>query len=72
MPRTRTFVSWLRLQRHRNDPIGDLAKDALVDPELGPNFSVEDLRQRLIDANACVGAREALHQARKEYRAWAC
>jgi hypothetical protein len=72
MPR-KTFVNWLRQQRGRDDAVGDLARDALADSALrGKRFSVEDLRQRLIQLNACEGARIALHDARREYRTWAC
>lgn len=32
---TPTFARWLRAQTHRHDPVGDLARDAVTDLDIG-------------------------------------
>lgn len=69
-PKSGTFAHWLRKQTERNDPVGDLARDAAqdrifpVDTSSGPK-----LRSYLRSINACNGAMEALEQALAQWRA---
>lgn len=37
------FTAWLREQRDREDPVGDLARDAAVDPNWPGDVSLSDL-----------------------------
>ncbi len=61
-----TFRDWLAKQVGRDDPIGDLAHDALGDRQWTGD-SVESLRVRMA-AIACHGVLEALDDAARRYR----
>ena len=61
-----TFNQWLKKQTKRNDPIGDLARDAANDSERKPR-TLEGWRDHLYDNSACDGAHSALEDA---YREW--
>lgn len=64
---TYSFNKWLMAdQTHRDDPVGDLARDAFHDPEW-PTTEVAQM-QRLSEMGACQGAHDALEQAWQEYR----
>ena len=60
-----TFIAWLKKQKDRDDPIGDLAKDFIDDTKRRNRrkFTVEYLRS----VNACSDAIKAFNQATKEY-----
>lgn len=68
------FVKWVIKQRDRNDPIGDLAKDVMQDirtkERRGDAYPTthKQLRQHLIDSNACDGALRAFEEAWEEYK----
>jgi transcriptional regulator with XRE-family HTH domain len=68
-PKSGTFAHWLRKQTKRNDPIGDLARDAAqdrtfpVDTSSGPK-----LRSYMRSCRACDEAIEALEEALAEWR----
>ena len=69
-PKSGTFAHWLHTQTKRNDPIGDLARDAAqdrtfpVDTSSGPK-----LRSYMRSCRACDEAIEALEEALSEWRA---
>ena len=56
-----TFNKYLKSQLGRNDPIGDLAEDALGDKQFPP---VNSLKSR----GACDDAVDAARDAWKEYK----
>jgi hypothetical protein len=61
-----TFSEWLRQQTHRDDPVGDLSRDALSDKRRKGstlNWWLKHLKQR----GACDGAFKALEQAWQDY-----
>lgn len=60
------FYRWLRTQKHRDDPIGDLSRDILRDSRRKPS-SRRGWRTFLEDGRACDGALEALEAAWDEY-----
>ena len=68
-PKSGTFAHWLHKQVKRNDPIGDLARDAAqdrtfpVDTSSGPK-----LRSYMRSCRACDEAIEALEAALSEWR----
>ena len=80
-----TFEKWLKRQRRRDDPVGDLARDLISD--IGKNrrsiaaawldrekffaktITFVKLREHLNDVDACPGAFDALDRAEKEYLA---
>lgn len=62
-----TFRTWCTTQRHRNDPIGDIARDILADTTF-PNMDTEGAwRRHLQQHNASDEALEALHEAYHAY-----
>jgi hypothetical protein len=63
-----SFKTWFLLQRHRKDPIGDLAREAASDPALnhGP-WSVGTIRRQLGGYPAPEAARYALDHAWHEW-----
>jgi len=68
----RSFVAWLRNQRRRDDPVGDLARDAAADrhwPKAAK--SLPRLLDYLAGRGACPGAVEACRRAWAEFRAGA-
>ena len=62
-----SFSRWLRSQRRRDDPVGDLARDTIADDwrGLSPASLRLHLRERHPDASDAV--REALGVAASEY-----
>ena len=66
----RSFAAWLRNQRRRDDPVGDLARDAAADrhwPKAAK--SLPRLLDYLAGRWACPGAVEACRRAWAEFRA---
>jgi hypothetical protein len=64
-----TFLQWLRQQRHRPDPVGDLACDALNDRHKPTGqVTLRQWQRYLQGIPACDGALKALHRAWDEYR----
>jgi hypothetical protein len=72
-----TFNTWLLGQTHRDDPIGDLARDHKQDlqdyhqqhpGERAPfTAGLRPLQERLDELGACEGAVRALERAAAEY-----
>jgi hypothetical protein len=63
------FSVWLRAQVHRDDPVGDVARDFRDDPEGAGIRSIEAFKRRLQELRACEGAYRSLEQALAEWRA---
>jgi uncharacterized protein YozE (UPF0346 family) len=64
-----SFDRWLREQRHRDDPVGDLARDVISDPDWPRGAGEHAQRRYLIyEVWACDGAVEAHARAWREYR----
>jgi len=61
-----TFWQWLRRQRRRADPVGDLSRDALADKHRKGTTRVWWVR-RLTKHGACDGALYSLEKAWREY-----
>jgi uncharacterized protein YozE (UPF0346 family) len=63
-----TFQQWLQQQRHRPDPVGDLAKDAAHDhtKPSGPT-TIDAWRRYLVRRGASLQAQRALARAWREY-----
>ena len=64
-----SFTQWLQRQRHRNDPIGDIARDAGQDetwPKRQRTFGA--FYAYLEECGACDGALRALRAAWAEWR----
>ena len=64
------FTTWLKAQRGRDDPVGDLARDAAADrhwPKAAK--SLPRLLDYLAGRGACPGAVEACRRAWAEFRA---
>lgn len=59
------FGVWLLMQRHRNDPVGDLARD--FGSSGGPAGSPDAALRHLIAGGAQRGARAAFDQALAEW-----
>ena len=57
-----TFLKWLKLQKDRDDPVGDLAQDWIRD-KCPKNFSILYLRGK----SACLEALEAFREAKAEW-----
>jgi len=69
------FKTWLKKQKKRDNSIGDLAKDYIVDErclkesdEEGPKNTIESWREYLAGKDACEGAINALNKAWAEYK----
>lgn len=63
-----TFRQWLKQQRWRNDPVGDLARDFLADKCCKWLRSVDAIRRHILfEHNPCLGALTALEEAIEEY-----
>ena len=65
-----TFLQYLRGQQQRHDPVGDLARDALTDPDPDmPRRSTTRERWQcyLSRHGTCPGAMDALDAAWDEY-----
>lgn len=61
------FHGWIRRQCHRDDAIGDLARDLAADPDAPPTNDVRAIAQYLRSAGACDGALQALESAVLEH-----
>ena len=71
MKKHRSFAAWLRDQRMRDDPVGDLARDAADDPQWPK--APRSLQRLLayIEASPggdCTGALESCRRAWAEFR----
>lgn len=62
-----TFRQYLTAQKDRDDPIGDLARDFLLDPRAKGLSSVESIEQQ-IRGVASASAQNSLDEALAEYR----
>jgi hypothetical protein len=65
-----TFRAWLRLQRDREDALGDLARDAAQDRR-APRDPERFARYISNHPHACHEARRAARQAVATWRRWA-
>jgi uncharacterized protein YozE (UPF0346 family) len=64
-----TFFRWLLQQRHRQDAVGDLARDAGRDPSFGRRSRTPQSTERhLTGQGACDGAIRAAAAAWVEFR----
>jgi hypothetical protein len=69
---TLTFTRFLRRQRRREDPVGDLARDWIADVGRGKPrgaYKLPALLRYLEDRNACQGALDAAEHAWREWQA---
>ncbi len=63
-----TFTDWLMAQLHRDDPVGDLARDAARDPRWPAGAtSREAVLDHLFDQGAMDRAAEVVYRAWDEY-----
>jgi hypothetical protein len=68
--RPRSFHRWLMGQRRRPDPIGDLARDAALDPKWPcRSRTLQGFQHHLEHMGACDGAELALEDAWSEWEA---
>lgn len=63
------FLDWLADQQHRDDPIGDLARDNANDPNTD-GFGDPTSFVQYIGNVGSIGAQEAAIRAAAEYMAW--
>lgn len=63
-----SFTAWLKLQRRRNDSVGDLARDICRDPDWPQGRTWRAFAAYLAERNACEGAQEALDRAWGEHQ----
>jgi uncharacterized protein YozE (UPF0346 family) len=67
-PKTSAFYRWLVNQKDRNDPIGDLSNDILLDKNFPlDTSSLNLLRDHLTRKSACNEAIQALEEAHQEF-----
>ena len=66
--RTHPFTSWLEGQAHRDDPVGDLARDVCTD-ETWPKMpgTIDLFRRHLITKGSSPEARQTLGLAWTEF-----
>jgi hypothetical protein len=63
------FTTWLAAQKSRNNPVGDLARDAADDSRFPRRVaSLNRLTAYLASRGACPGALEAARRAWKEFQ----
>jgi uncharacterized protein YozE (UPF0346 family) len=63
-----SFNTWLKDQSYRNDPVGDIARDMLVDKNFPvTSESYYEINKYLENLGACDGALRAISRAFKEY-----
>lgn len=62
-----TFWQWLKKQKRRDDPVGDLARDAIAD-KVRQRSSLQWWKRHLQSTGACPGAWRALDSAWREYK----
>ncbi len=69
---SKSFKKWLKEQTHRNDPVGDLARDAtlkyLAKETPGETSGLQAWIKHLEKHSACDEAFEALNAAWREYQ----
>lgn len=63
------FITWLKLQTKRNDPVGDLARDLANDRDKDLITGYRTLQTYLIYRNASDKAISASVRAYREYQA---
>ena len=68
-PHRATFRSWLDAQAERDDPVGDLARDAHADP-CWTGEGWRSLAAHVLNVHDGRAVTAALHRARDEYRDW--
>ena len=69
-PQRATFRSWLGAQADRDDPVGDLARDA-TDDRCWTGVGWRSLASHVLNVHdAGRQVAETLHRARDEYRRW--
>jgi len=61
-----TFRGWLKSQSHRDDPIGDVARDVLADKDSRAS-SHRGIRERILSVAGDGRAVELIDQANREY-----
>lgn len=61
------FYDWLMHNRHRADPIGDLARDVNTDARWPKEANSWSSVQKALPDNACEGAVHALRRAWDEF-----
>ncbi len=61
-----TFWQWLKTQKHRSDPVGDLSRDAIADEHHKGNTRRWWVRH-LTGHGACGNATSAFSRAWQEY-----
>lgn len=66
-PAPQAFYRWLRKQQDRRDPVGDLARDAISDPDFPKTADYERAESYLSACWACDGAFKALRRAFAEF-----
>jgi len=62
-----SFTRWLKRQHKRDDPIGDLSKDARHDPDWPQARKLKSFLIYLTERGACRNAKLALQKAWAEY-----
>src|SRR5690606_32808062 len=63
------FYRWLKKQKERDDPIGDLANDALTDKSFPTETdSLKIIKDHLMFSRACDEAIQALNEAFDEFK----
>ncbi len=62
------FYWWLMKQAKRDDPVGDLARDARADTA-ARSMNEEAFRKHLADCGACADCFTALDEAVSEWKA---
>lgn len=65
-----TFESWLRKQKNRDDPIGDLASDFIRSLKIDPKLKT--IEQSMSRWMACSDSMDALSEAKQEYAFLLC
>jgi hypothetical protein len=65
----RQFISWLKKQAGRDDPIGDLARGMKMVQRPLERRSVSGLRSHMRLCGACLEALDALDDAAREWKA---
>ena len=63
------FEAWIKRQKGRHDPVGDLANDLCLDTQRSQITTSEDLTSLLSLRGACGEAREAARDAWREFSA---
>jgi uncharacterized protein YozE (UPF0346 family) len=63
-----TFKGWLMMQKKRDDPVGNLARDVLQDRTWPITQDMVKLRQYMVKRGAVESALTALDRAYSEYQ----